>query len=91
MPARKRLYVFFLKKANILEEYLNPNFDKEKICKEYGIGKPCLYDILKEKDTNLSMNFKKSNASSRKFAKSLSDDFENELKMIFVLAFKIFQ
>ena len=46
MPARKRLS--FKEKANILEESLKPNFDKEKICKENGIGKTCLYKILQE-------------------------------------------
>ena len=56
------------------------------------MGKTCLYQTLKEKDTSLSINFKKSNqsnASSRKFAKSLTDDFENQLKMICVLVFNI--
>ena len=39
-----------------------------------------VYRCQQEKETILSMNFKKSNASSRKFAKSLiTDDFENQL------------
>ena len=44
----------FKEKANILEESVKPNFDKEKNCKEYGIGETCLYKIFKEKDTILS-------------------------------------
>ena len=38
-----------------------------------------VYRCQQEKETILSMNFKKSNASSRKFAKSLTDGFENQL------------
>ena len=41
--------ISFKEKLNILEESLKPNFDKEKICKENGIGKTCLYKILQEK------------------------------------------
>ena len=37
-----------------------------------------VYRCQQEKETILSMNFKKSNASSRKFAKSLTDDVENQ-------------
>ena len=56
MSSRKRLN--FKEKAKILEEY-SKQADKEKICKEFGIGKTCLYQILKDKDTILSMNDKK--------------------------------
>ena len=35
---------------------MNPNFDKDKVCKEFGISKTCHYKILREKDIIFSMN-----------------------------------
>ena len=76
MSSRKRLN--FKEKAKILEEY-SKQADKEKICKEFGIGKTCLYQILKDKDTILSMNDKKNSANAKKFAIMKGDDLENQL------------
>ena len=55
MSSRKRLS--FKEKAMILEESSKPNFDKRKICKDFGISKSLIYMILKEKQSILTMKW----------------------------------
>ena len=46
----------FKEKTNVLEKIYEYKFDKNKVCKESAISKTCLYKILREKDTIISMN-----------------------------------
>ena len=74
MSSRKRLS--FKEKAMILEESSKPNFDKRKICKDFGISKSMIYKILKEKQSILAMNEQKNVANFKKFGRSVNDELK---------------
>ena len=52
---------------------MDPNFDKDKVCKEFGISKTCLYKILREKDTIISMNVVVFDISKLKISENIHD------------------
>ena len=66
--SRKRLT--FKEKSLILEESTKPNFDKAKICKDFGIALSSLYKILKEKESILSKNESRVVANCKKTGKN---------------------
>ena len=63
--SERRTRLSFKEKFDICELSLKPNFDKDEIMKKYGIGKSCLYNILKQKESVLKMNCSKNNANSK--------------------------
>ena len=56
----------------ILEESSKPNFDKRKICKDFGISKSMIYKIL-------AINEQKNVANFKKFGRSKNDELELKL------------
>ena len=77
--ASRRTRLSFKEKSEICELSLQANFDKEKIMDKYGIGKSCLYNTLKQKDSILKMNISKQSGNFKKFSKSKNDDLDTKL------------
>ena len=65
--SRKRLTL--KEKSLIIEESSKSNFDKAKICKDFGINLSTLYKILKKKESILSKNDSKVVANGKKTGK----------------------
>ena len=77
-----RTRLSFKEKALILEETSKPNFDKEKICKDFGITKSCYYKILKDRESILAMNESDCVAAFKNFkkiGKGRKDELEIQL------------
>ena len=77
--ASRRTRLSFKEKSEICELSLLADFDKEKIMEKYGIGKSCLYNTLKQKDSILKMNISKQSGNFKKFSKSKNDDLDTKL------------
>ena len=75
--SRNRKRLTFKEKSLILEESTKPNFDKAKICKDFGIALSSLYKILKDKERILSKNDSKVVSNCKKSGKI--DELENQL------------
>ena len=77
--SERRARLSFKEKFDICELSLKPNFDKDEIMKRYGIGKSCLYNTLKQKESILKMNSSKNNANFKRFNTSKNDELETKL------------